>query len=104
MPARGLSIRGDLHSARDLRRLAKREKAAQTARRILAIANAMEGMKRADAARAAGIERQSLCDAVKRYNAEGLAGLYDRKKPGRPERLSQDERRTALRQVILDGP
>ena len=42
MPARGLSIRGDLHSARDLRRLAKREQAAQTARRMLAIANAME--------------------------------------------------------------
>jgi hypothetical protein len=40
-----------------------------------AIANALEGMTRAEAARLAGMERQALRDAVVRYNAEGLAGL-----------------------------
>jgi hypothetical protein len=38
---------------------------------MLAIANALEGMSRADAARLAGMERQALRDAVVRYNAEG---------------------------------
>ena len=36
-----------------------------------AIANALEGMTRAEAARLAGMERQALRDAVVRYNAEG---------------------------------
>jgi transposase len=56
---------------------------------MLAIANALEGMSRAEAARLAGMERQALRDAVVRYNAEGVAGLFDRPKPGRPERLSE---------------
>lgn len=30
------------------------------------------------AARLAGMEHQALHDAVVRYNAEGVAGLYDR--------------------------
>jgi len=43
---------------------------------MLALANALNGMSRAEAARAAAwIERQSLRDAVVRFNAEGLAGL-----------------------------
>ena len=37
------------------------------------------------------MERQALCDAVVRYNAEGLAGLQDRPKPGSPVR--SDRRR-----------
>src|SRR3712207_8074942 len=52
--------------------------------------NALEGMSRAEAARLAGMERQALRDAVVRYNAEGLAGLYDRPKPGRPPRRSEE--------------
>jgi transposase len=42
---------------------------------LLAIANALEGVSRAEAARLAGMERQALRDAVVRYNAEGIAGL-----------------------------
>ena len=38
--------------------------------RLLALANALDGMSRADAARAAGIERQALRDAVVRYSPE----------------------------------
>ncbi len=69
----GLAVREDVAHPAELRRLAKKEPRRRTAQRMLAIANAMEGMSRADAARAAGIERQSLCDAVKRFSAEGLA-------------------------------
>jgi transposase len=70
---------------------------------MLAIANALEGMSRADAARAAGIERQSLRDAVLRFNAEGVAGLIDRPHGGRPERLSEGEQ-AALIAHVLRGP
>jgi transposase len=85
-----LTIRGELRPEA-LRRHARREPNRRAALRMLAIANALEGMSRAGAARLAGMERQALRDAVVRYNAEGLAGLYDRPKPGRPERLSEAE-------------
>ena len=102
MAGRGLPIRGDVPAA-ELRRLARREPDRAAAARMFAIANALEGMSRAEAARLAGMERQALRDAVVRYNAEGLAGLRNRPHPGPAPRL--DERcRAALRQVVLDGP
>ena len=78
-----LTIRED-RSAADLRAYARRAVSPRAAARAYAIANALEGMSRAEAARLAGMERQALRDAVVRYNAEGLTGLLDRPKPGRP--------------------
>ncbi len=101
--ARGLVIWGDVATPTELRRLAKKELRRRTAQRMLAIANALEGMSRAEAARAAGIERQSLRDAVVRFNAEGLAGLIDRPRGGRPEVLSEGEQ-AALVAYVLRGP
>ena len=43
--------------------------------RLLALANALDGMRRAEAARLAGMERQALHGAVLRFNAEGPEGL-----------------------------
>ena len=70
---------------------------------MLALAKAMEGLSRAEAARAAGIERQALRDAVLRFNAEGLTGLVDRPYGRRPERLSEGEQ-AVLVNHILRGP
>ena len=100
---RGLSIREDLATAVELRRLAKKEPRRRTAQRMLAIANTLEGMSRAQAAQAAGIERQSLRDAVLRFNVEGLAGLVDRPHGHRPEVLSEGEQ-AVLVDRVLRGP
>lgn len=70
---------------------------------MYAIAHALEGKSRAEAARLAGMDRQALRDAVVRYNAEGLAGLHDRPKGHPPRRLSEGEE-AALAAVILKGP
>jgi transposase len=78
-----LAIRDDLRPEA-LRRQARREPNRRAALRMLAIANALEGLSRAEAARLVGMERQALRDAVVRYNAEGLDGLHDRPKSGRP--------------------
>ena len=102
MDAKGLPIRDDVPVA-ELRRLARREKDRAAAARMQAIAGALEGMTRAEAARLAGMERQALRDAVVRYNAEGLAGLYSRRSPGRRSRLDEKQR-AALRQLVLEGP
>ena len=86
-----------------LRRHARHEANRRAALRMLALANALDGLSRAAAARLAGMERQALRDAVVRYNAEGLAGLYDRPKPGRPPRLSAGEQ-AALAARVFTAP
>ena len=95
-----LEIRADLASPARLRRLARRERDPRTATRMLAIAGALEGRSRAEAARLAGMERQALRDAVVRFNAEGLEGLRDRTKPGRPSALAEAERAVLLLSLI----
>jgi putative transposase len=102
MSRQPLAIRDD-RSANELRRLARRASAPSAACRLYAIANALEGMSRAEAARLAGMERQALRDAVVRYNAEGLDGLHDRPRSGRPPRLNEAER-SELHKLVLDGP
>jgi transposase len=60
-------------------------------------------MSRDEAARAAGMDRQTLRDWVHRYNAEGVEGLRDRPRSGRPCAL--DEGRLATRKaLVLRGP
>lgn len=61
------------------------------ARRLLAIANALDGMSREMSARLAGMDRQALRDWVVRYNEGGLEGLRDRWGPGRPAAVSEAE-------------
>jgi transposase len=100
MPA--LAIRQDL-SAEELRRSARREPDRRAAMRLLAIANALDGLSRAEAARRAGMERQALRDAVLRYNAEGPRGLHDRPRSGRPERLTEG-RQASRKAWVLRGP
>src|SRR5205085_12352989 len=97
-----LKIRED-RSPAELRRLARREAEGRVAARLYAIANALDGTSRAEAARLAGMERQALRDAVVRYNTEDLAGLRDRPK-GRPQRRLTEGEEAALAAVILRGP
>ena len=49
------------------------------------------------------MERQALGDAIKRYNAEGLAGLFDRAKPGRPRKLDAEQEKE-LSELLIEGP
>ena len=86
-----------------LRRLAKAQSNSRVSRRILAIANALSGMIRDEAVRAAGLDRQTLRDWVLRYNEAGLAGLMDRWAGGRPRGLDAAEE-AELCQLILKGP
>ena len=97
-----LKIRDDL-SAEALRRSARRENDGRAAARMYGIANALDGLSRAEAARLAGMERQALRDAVAHYNAEGLAGLHDRPK-GRPRRRLDPAEEADLVAAICAAP
>ena len=90
-------------TAEQLRATACKEPKRRAAMRMLAIANELDGYEREEAARLAGMSDQALRDAVKRFNAEGLAGLYDRPRPGRPCALDA-EQDAAIKAAILAGP
>ena len=101
MPA-AITVQTDL-SAHELRRLAAATKNANQSRRRLSIAAVLDGINRTDAARIGGMDRQTLRDWVHRYNAEGVAGLRDRPRPGRPCALDEG-RQAALKALVLRGP
>jgi transposase len=100
---RRTEVRDDRYSVEGLLRLARTQKNNRASRRMLGIAHALGGMTISQAARAAGMERQALCDAIKRYNAEGLEGLFDRAKPGRPRKLDAAQEKE-LSELLVKGP
>jgi transposase len=102
MAARPLAISTEL-SSRELRRRARNEPNRRAAMRMLAIANALDGMHRRQAARLADMSDQALCDAVKRYNTEGIEGLFDRPKTGRPRHLDAGQE-SELIEIVINGP
>src|ERR671910_1917856 len=87
------------HTPAELRALARRERDGRVGSRLLALANALDGMSRGAAARAAGTDRQTLRDWVHRYNAEGVAGLSNRRAPGPTPRLSDGQEAELARWV-----
>src|SRR3954449_6317586 len=87
----------------ELRREARRCRDTAASRRMLALALVLEGASRAEAARAAGMDRQTLRDWVHRYDEEGLAGLRDRPRSGPRPRL-RPEQEAELAAAVERGP
>ena len=75
---------------------------ADVVRRLLGIALLLDGWPRGEAARASGMDRQTLCDWVYRYNAGDVAGLATASRPGRPPALS-DEQMAELKDIVIKG-
>jgi transposase len=90
-------------SAEELRKEALRCGDGRMACRILAIAHVLDGASRAEAAEACGMDRQTLRDWAHRYNAEGIAGLQDLRRSGRPPALAP-EQMEELKALVLAGP
>jgi transposase len=91
------------HTAGEPRALARAEVKARPHMRMLAVAETIEGADRATAGRRSDMSDQAVVDAIKRYNAEGIAGLYDRPRSGRPAKLD-DDRLEQLRDIAVAGP
>src|SRR5918995_28853 len=97
-----LAIRQDIE-AEELRRRARLEADGRVACRLIALANALDGMSRGQAARQAGMDRQTLRDWVVRFNTEGVEGLRDRLRSGRPSWLGEGQL-AAFKALALRGP
>ena len=96
-----IGLRRDFE-ADELRRLAAAAKDADQARRLLALAAVYDGMSRAKAARIGGMDRQTLRDWVHRFNEQGAEGLINAQSPGRPSKLSL-EQKEELRRLVEAG-
>jgi transposase len=90
-------------SAAELRKLAKKQTKPLIVRRMLTIALVLEGVDRQTAARSCGMDRQTLRDWVHHYNAEGIAGLRERRTSGHKSPLGAREK-AALSAMIEAGP
>ena len=99
---RAIELRTDYTSA-TLRLLAKRGKDTAQTRRLLAIAAVLDGASRAEAAKAGGMDRQTLRDWVIRFNEQGPDGLISKLSSGAPGKLT-DEHKGFLAQLVEEGP
>ncbi len=88
---------------KELHRLARLEKSGRVAMRLLAIANVLSGMSREVSAKLVGMERQTLRDWVRRFNDEGVEGLRDRPRSGRPCEL-EEEHAKRFSAIVEAGP
>lgn len=91
------------HTPAELRAIAAKRRDTAQARRLLAIAMVLESVSRLDAARQAGMDRQTLRDWVHRYNAAGVEGLKSRTAPGATPKLTEAQM-AELRELVLAGP
>jgi transposase len=91
------------HDAAALRGFAARSTDVAQSRRLLAIAMVIDGASRFDAARQAGMDRQTLRDWVHRYNELGIDGLLSRQPPGPTPKLSNAQM-AELKTLVVDGP
>src|SRR6266487_1889334 len=86
-------------TSEEVRQLAKRAKDSSQARRLLAIAAVLDGASRQDAAKAAGMDRQTLRDWVIRFNEKGANGLVNIPSPGAPPKLD-DRHKAFLARIV----
>jgi transposase len=91
------------HTAAELRVIATKSNEPAQTRRLLAIAMVLEGTSRLDAARRAGMDRQTLRDWIHRYNASGVEALVSRKSPGATPKLTQAQM-SELHALVIAGP
>ena len=91
------------HTSAELRALSGKCPDGSQVRRFLALALVLDGRSRSEAASLAGMDRQTLCDWVHRYNASGIEGLKSRRPPGRPPSLTEQQKAELLA-LVIKGP
>lgn len=90
------------HTRDELYKISKKEKNGRTRARILGIAAILEGKKRTEAAKIAGLNENVFRIWIKRYNEQGIDGLKSIKPPGRSKKTTADMR-IAVKEKMLAG-
>jgi transposase len=87
------------HSAEELQTLFRQEQEARRAKRLWIVWQARLGRTAPEIAMGIGVSRRAVQEWVRRYNAEGLAGLETRSGQGRVPILSETERQLVVQRV-----
>ena len=90
-------------SSSELRSTARKCRDGLQASRLFALAEVIDGSRRGVSAERHGMTRQTLCDWVHRYNAEGVPGLKDYPGQGRKPVLTEAQWEDLAR-VVREGP
>ena len=72
-------------------------------RRLSAGADLLAGMKQADVVRKYGVSRATVSTWDKIVHTEGIEGLRMRKAPGKPPKLTEQEKEK-LREILIESP
>lgn len=80
--------------------LHRREKDARVKQRITIILARWDGVPVKDIARQQRVSRATVRNLVKRFNEEGIDGLHDKPRSGRPRELDWEQ----LKEVLLQSP
>lgn len=90
-------------SAQDLRRLARLSSNTYQAHRLLALAAILDGARRCDAAKMAGMDRQTLRDWISPLQCGRAGGIAGRPRSGRRPLLQLDQL-AKLEQIVETPP
>lgn len=99
---KALQVHTDLAPS-DFKRLIHRESDGRVRQRLTGIMHVASGKTVPVAARAIGLHERKLCNWVHRFNAEGIEGLKDRPRSGRPHQLT-DAQKQSFKERIEAGP
>jgi transposase len=95
-----IRVNADLASIKS--QLRKDEKFSQGVR-LFAVYQIAAGKKTEDLVSLYDTSHKFLCNWIARYNAEGIEGLKDHPRAGRPPKLT-DEQKAELKAVVLQSP
>ena len=91
------------HKLDELRKLCKKQRDGRLRIRLQAVVLAHQGQTAAQIAKLLGYSHRAVQQWVRRYNAEGVDGLADRERSGRPTKLKASQERK-LKKWIEAGP
>ena len=103
---RAIKIHGTVKKIEKLVNLSKqamRDGAYRVATRLHAVALNMEGKSAPEIAELLKVHRTKVCQWFSRWKEDGIKGMLEGHRPGRPERLSQEQCQT-LTDILDSGP
>lgn len=89
-------------SSDELAKFAKKEPNPRVRQRLLAVRLVVMGNNVPQAAKAVGLKQRQTRNWIHRFNAEGLNGLRDRPRPGKPTKLPR-QKEQAFRERVEKG-
>ncbi len=103
---RAIKINGTVKKIQQLVKLSKealRDGAYRVARRLHAVVLNMEGKSAPEIADILKVHHTKVCLWLRRWQNEGIQGILEGHRPGRPDRLSE-EQKTTIADILDSGP